>query len=41
MKAAVRLGLKTYTSLEFYLTLSIIDFLDLATEIAEVMRNGQ
>jgi hypothetical protein len=38
---AVRLALNTWTSIEFFLNLTVFDFLDIAMEVEEVLEHGK
>jgi len=40
-KAAVRFALSSFTSIEFFLNLSIDDFFEIAEEIKAVTSNGK
>lgn len=40
-KIAVRLALASFTSIEFFLNLTLVDFFEIAEEIKEVNRYGE
>lgn len=40
-RAAVRLGLNTFSSIEFFLKLSIIELSEIAEEVQEANNNGK
>jgi hypothetical protein len=40
-RAAVRLGLNTFSSIEFFLKLSIIELCEIASEVEEANKSGK